>query len=96
MDDWSFRVLFRHIMSLEGGSLRYQPRYHHVAVQIDPEAGRIMEPELARRYLESFFGDAKITIYWGKVERFVEELRQQWADKCRRDGLHLEEAPVHV
>jgi hypothetical protein len=96
MDDWSFRVLFRHIMSLEGGKLRNQPSYHHVAVQIDPEAGRIMEPELARRYLESFFRDAKITIYWGKVERFVEELRQQWTAKVERDGLQPEEVSVHA
>jgi hypothetical protein len=95
MEDWSFRVLFRHIMSLEGGRLRNQPRYHHVAVQIDPEAGRIMEPELARRYLESFFHDAKITIYWGKIERFVEELRQQWAAKVQRDSLHPEEVSAH-
>jgi hypothetical protein len=96
MEDWSFRVLFRHIMSLEGGRLRNQPRYHHVAVQIDPEAGRIMEPELARRYLERFFHDAKITIYWGKIERFVEELRQQWAAKVRRDSPQPEEVPAHV
>jgi hypothetical protein len=95
MEDWSFRVLFRHIMSLEGGQLRNQPRYHHVAVQIDPEAGRIMEPELARRYLEGFFRDAKISIYWGRIERFIEELRQQWAAKRQREGLQPEEVPVH-
>ena len=96
MDDWSFRVLFRHIMSLEGGKLRNQKEFHHVAVQIDPEAGRILEPELARRYLESFFRDAKISIYWGKVERFVEELQQHWVAKRQRDGLHAEEGSAHV
>ena len=92
MNDWGFRVLFRHIMGLEGGKLRNQLRYQHVAVQIDPEGGRIMEPELARRYLESFFRGARISIYWGKTEKFVEELRRHWTEKRRREGLPLEGA----
>jgi hypothetical protein len=93
MNDWGFRVLFRHIMGLEGGRLRNQLRYHHVAVQIDPEGGHIMEPELARRYLESFFQGARISIYWGKVEKFLEELQRQWAEKRRREGLDAGGAP---
>jgi CHAT domain/SIR2-like domain len=95
MNDWGFRVLFRHIMGLEGGKLRNQVKYHHVAVQIDPEGGRIMEPELARRYLESFFQGARISIYWGKTEKFVEELRRHWAEKCQRDGLLPAKELVH-
>lgn len=75
MDDWNFRVLFRSIMSQEGRARR--GRYAHVAVQIDPEEGRILEPERARRYLESYFQDADISIYWGNVEDFVRELQQR-------------------
>jgi hypothetical protein len=81
MDDWSFRVLFRHVMTLEGGKRRNNPKYHHVAVQIDPEGGRIIEPELARRYLESFFRNTNINIYWGKVEDFIAELARLWQDQ---------------
>jgi hypothetical protein len=76
MDDWDFRVLFRSLMSQEGRGRR--SRYAHVAVQIDPEEGRIQEPERARRYLESYFQDADISIYWGNVEDFVQELNRRW------------------
>jgi hypothetical protein len=74
MNDWNFRVLFRSIISREGGGRR--DRYAHVAVQIDPEEGRILEPARARRYLESYFQDADISIYWGTVEGFVQELHE--------------------
>jgi len=76
MDDWNFRVLFRSIMSQEGGGRR--KKYAHIAVQIDPEEGRILEPERARRYLESYFQDADISIYWGSAEDFVQELQRRW------------------
>jgi hypothetical protein len=77
MDDWNFRVLFRSFMSQEGrGRSR---KYTHVAAQIDPEQGRIMEPERARRYLESYFQGAAISIYWGNAEDFVRELAEKLA-----------------
>jgi len=76
MDDWDFRVLFRSIMSQEGRGRR--KRYAHVAVQIDPEESRTLEPERAHRYLESYFEDADISIYWGSVDDFVQELQRRW------------------
>ena len=72
MDDWDFRVLFRSIMRQEGGSRRAM--YKHVAVQIDLEQGRILDPERARRYLEEYFQDSDISIYWGNTQDFVNEL----------------------
>ena len=79
MNDWNFRVLFRSIMSREGGGRR--KRYAHVAAQITPEEGRILEPERARRYLEKYFQDARISIYWGSADDFVQELHQHWKEK---------------
>jgi hypothetical protein len=76
MDDWNFRVLFRSIMSQEGRGRRRG--YAHVAAQIDPEEGRILEPERARRYLERYFQDADISLYWGSAEDFVQELQRRW------------------
>jgi hypothetical protein len=76
MDDWDFRVLFQSLMSQEGR--RRRSRYAHVAVQIDPEEGRIQEPERARLYVESYFQDADINIYWGSVEDFIRELDERW------------------
>ncbi|MRS02899.1 SIR2 family protein, partial [bacterium] len=75
MDDWNFRVFFRSIMSQGGGQLRR--KYTHVAVQIDPEESRILEPERARSFLESYFGGAQISIYWGSVEDFMSELNRR-------------------
>jgi hypothetical protein len=77
LDAWDFRVLFRSIMSREGGNrLR---RYAHIAAQIDPEAGRITDAAAARRYLEEYFGKADISIFWGSVADFGHELEQQLA-----------------
>lgn len=73
MDDWNFRVLFRTILSQQGGSRR--DRYAHIAAQIEPEEGRILEPERARRYLDNYFyKGADISIFWGSAEDFVKEL----------------------
>jgi hypothetical protein len=76
MDDWNFRVLFRSLMSQEGRGRRN--RYAHVAVQIDPEEGRTLAPERARRYLETYFQGADISIYWGSAEDFIRELQRRW------------------
>jgi hypothetical protein len=77
IDDWQFRVLFRSIISQQGSSRR--GRYPHIAVQIEPEEDRLLEPERARRFLESYyFQGANISLYWGNVEDFVGELLPRW------------------
>jgi hypothetical protein len=76
MDDWNFRVLFRTILAQQGGGRRN--RYAHIAVQIDPEEGRILEPERARRYLESYFNKADISLYWGSAEDFIRDFKPRW------------------
>jgi CHAT domain-containing protein/SIR2-like protein len=79
IDDWSFRVLFRIIMNQSGGQRR--SIYKHVAVQINPEEGRFIEVEAARRFLESYFHSSDIAIYWGSVEDFIRELASYWAQR---------------
>ena len=76
MDEWEFRVLFRSLMNQEGRSRRH--KYSHVAVQIDPEGSQTLEPERARRYLQQYFEEVDISIYWGSVEDFVRELKEGW------------------
>jgi hypothetical protein len=73
LDEWDFRVLFRSIMQ-RGGSFR-RSRFAHVAVQISPE--EVIEPARARRYLEGYFQEADINIYWGSAENFIKELKEQ-------------------
>lgn len=78
MDDWNFRVLFRSILSQQGGGRR--GRYAHIAAQIEPEEGRILEPDRARRYLEKYFAEgADINLFWGSAEDFLKELRHEIA-----------------
>jgi hypothetical protein len=72
LDSWDFRVLYRSLMGQEGRERR--SRYAHIAAQIDPEGGRLIEPERARQYLEQYFRDADISIYWGSAEDFLSEL----------------------
>ena len=35
----------------------------------------MIEPEAAQEYLESYFGNDKVSIYWGDTRRFLDELR---------------------
>lgn len=80
LDEWGFRVLFRSILSGQGGGRRDQ--YAHIAAQINPEEGRTLEPERARRYLENYFyKGADISIYWGSTEDFIQELQTRWATR---------------
>jgi len=82
MDDWNFRVLFRSILSQQGGGRR--DRYAHIAAQIEPEEGRILEPQRARRYLENYFAKgADISLFWGSADDFLLELNQKWTDQSR-------------
>ncbi len=76
MEDWSFRVLLRFILSLEGHAASHD--YIHVAAQIAPEEGRILDPEGARRYLERYFTRADIRVFWGGARDFLKELSTKY------------------
>jgi hypothetical protein len=73
--DWDFRVFFSSIKGREGRVLL--GKYAHVAVQIDPEQDRTVDPKRARQYLERYFSSTKIGIYWGRAEDFLRELQRQ-------------------
>jgi hypothetical protein len=73
LDDWDFRVIFHAIKSFGGSSVLLQQNLH-VGVQLSPES-QLIEPEAAQEYLESYFGNDKISIYWGETRSFLDELR---------------------
>lgn len=73
--DWDFRVFFSSIKGREGRALL--GKYAHVAVQIDPEQDRTVDPKRARQYLERYFSNTKISIYWGRAEDFLKELQRE-------------------
>jgi hypothetical protein len=76
LDEWDFRVLYRSLLRSEGRGRRDE--YTHVAVQIDPEEGATIDAGRARRYLESYFHSARVSLYWGSTEHFVKELEDAW------------------
>ncbi|SDI05507.1 CHAT domain-containing protein [Actinokineospora alba] len=72
LDDWDFRVVFQGIKSF-GGSSRLRANTH-VGVQVRPESQTI-EPEAAQRYLESYFGEDRVSLFWSATKDFLRELR---------------------
>jgi hypothetical protein len=72
LDDWDFRVVFNSVKSFGGSQLLRENV--HVGVQLSPE-NQVIEPEAAQEYLESYFGNDRVSIYWGDTRRFLDELR---------------------
>lgn len=75
LEDWAFRVVFRTLLHQEGSGARDD--YRHVAAQVEPEEGRVLDPAGARRYLENTLKNPRIDVYWGTIDRFLVELAQQ-------------------
>jgi SIR2-like domain len=74
--DWDFLVLFR----LFSNRLRDSGNTH-IAVQLDPSdaPGRPLEKaQNAINYLNSYFANAKIRVYWGSCQEFCDDLRMHW------------------
>lgn len=74
--DWDFRVLFRSLV----GYLDKSVSQVHVSVQLVP-TGEKASPEgrtKVREYLDSYFDEHKIKVYWGTCREFVAGLRREW------------------
>ncbi len=86
LDDWSFRVLYHSLLAFEGEAVRKtkQKKFVHISVQIEPEG--IQEPESARNYLENYFREENIDLYWGSTEDFVKELLSYLPEKLEVAG----------
>jgi hypothetical protein len=74
-DEWDFRIVHQAINDPDGRSR--SRLYSHLAVQIDPEEGQILEPEGARRYLERYLRKDEVDIFWGGVDDFLRKLQEQ-------------------
>lgn len=75
LEDWTFRVLLRCILGSNRG--KRDRNVVHVAAQVDPEEGRMLEPLAARRYLEEYFRASRVSIFSGTAAKFVAELVRQ-------------------
>lgn len=75
--DTDFRVLFRSLV----GYLGKNAEKAHVSVQLNP-MGEKVSPEKqksAQTYLDNYFRDLKIQVFWGTCEEFAIELSKRWA-----------------
>jgi hypothetical protein len=74
--DWNFRVLFRNL----AGYLEKSVSQVHVSVQLVPGGDKSPgeRKEKARDYLDSYFREKNVRVYWGKCENFVCELKKRW------------------
>ena len=68
LEDWNFRVIFRGLVTSKEASLRRIS----VSVQLPPEQQEM------KRYLDKYFGNNQIKVYWGTAREFAAELRQRW------------------
>jgi hypothetical protein len=83
LTDWNFRVLFRGLVGSLGASLGYTS----IAVQLPPDLTNV-EKERAQGYLNKYFDQLqqiRVSIYWGDVRDFAQELRQRW-ERFNQDG----------
>src|SRR5262249_16181566 len=84
LPQWDFRVLVQYINALQGSPLL--EAHTQVAVQVDPGQGHFLDPDSARQYLErnTRFGEATLSIYWGKAEEFLKELDHNFTEELRK------------
>jgi hypothetical protein len=76
LDDWPFRVFFHAMMNPE--TLRMRARYSHIGVQVNLDESRNISPKRARKYLEEYFGNAEVKIFWGSSSDFLAELNNRF------------------
>ena len=76
-DDWEFRMVFQAIKSFQRNVQDGSP---HVGVQLKPETLRV-EREAAQSYLESYFSEEKISVYWQTSTDFLTELERTESDE---------------
>lgn len=77
LTDWTFRVLYRGVVLSRPNS---QQRTH-VAVQLPRGEAA------AEEYLNKYFGDMKVRVFWGTAKEFVSELRERWEAHRERTGV---------
>ena len=74
--DWDFRVLFRSLVSYLEKSIAKT----HVSVQLVPMGEEVSQKkkESAQEYLDKYFGELKVRVFWGTCEEFATELSKRW------------------
>lgn len=87
LSDWNFRVLFRSVIELLGGTSGMKS----IAVQFKPPAADDSAKgiEAARKYLDKYYSKIheriKIGVCWGDPREFSKELRSRWENRMKQN-----------
>lgn len=80
--DWNFRLLFRKLVTYIQQGQGSGRRRAHLSVQVEPFAGKddvsIEQREKALDYLNQYYSELNIRVYWGSCEDFTRALRTRW------------------
>ena len=71
--DANFRVVFRSLV----GYLQRNFTKAHVSVQLEPEGLSVEQMEKALDYLDSYFKELKVRVYWGTCQEFAADLKSR-------------------
>ena len=75
LEDWAFRVLFRSIVHDRWRGK--WDKHQHVAVQINPVESRGRNLKSVHNYLNKYFQNDRVSVYWGSVEDFTREVLER-------------------
>jgi SIR2-like domain len=78
--DWDFRVLFQElVVSRPRAQRRLSIMVQRLPENIDPEAA-----EKLKNFLDKYYDDLGIRVYWGSATAFAADLRQHWEEFTNR------------
>ncbi len=76
--DWEFRVLMHWLVA----NLKQQKgrgmKFNHVSVQLEFAEAATTDTAAVQTFLEQYFRDADINVFWGSSAQFIAELRERW------------------
>ncbi|MBN2004491.1 MAG: CHAT domain-containing protein [Anaerolineae bacterium] len=73
LEDWEFRVVLRGLVATRDRRRKLK----HVGVQLEMEGAGAAETEAVQTFLQQYFQEADINIFWGTPAQFMAELREQ-------------------
>jgi hypothetical protein len=77
--DWELRVLLHGLVA----SMGQRRKFKHVAVQLEPADIGDADITAVQTFLQQYFQDEAINVFWGSTAQFMAELRERWEGRRR-------------
>ncbi len=82
LDDWEFRVIMRGLVATR----ERRRKLKHVGVQLELDDADEADVAAVQTFLQSYFQEADINVFWGSTAQFMAELRAQWEAPPERES----------